>query len=68
MFTHVNNFANYLEHIGTGLPHFTKDGKAEFMPFNIFPLENTPLPKDKDGWLLFLDEFNSATKMVQAAA
>ena len=52
----------------TGLPHFTKDGKAEFMPFNIFPLENTPLPKGKDGWLLFLDEFNSATKMVQAAA
>ena len=29
----------------TGLPHFTQDNKAEFMPFNIFPLENTPLPK-----------------------
>ena len=55
VFTHVNNLANCLEHIGTGLPHFTKDGKAEFMPFNIFPLENTPLPKGKDGWLLFLN-------------
>lgn len=52
----------------TGLPHFTKDNKAEFMPFNIFPLEDTPLPKGKDGWLLFADEFNSASKMVQAAA
>lgn len=39
-----------------------------FMPFNIFPLENTPLPKGKNGWLLFLDEFNSAPKDVQAAA
>lgn len=51
----------------TGLPYF-KDGIAMFMPFNIFPLENTPLPKGKNGWLLFLDEFNSAPKDVQAAA
>lgn len=51
----------------TGLPHF-KDGKASFMPFDTFPTEDTPLPPGKNGWLLFLDEFNSASKAVQAAA
>lgn len=67
MFTHVNNFANYLEHIGTGLPHF-EGRKATFSPFDIFPTEYTPIPENKDGWLLFLDEFNSANKAVQAAS
>ncbi len=51
----------------SGLPAF-KAGKASFMPFDIFPTEDTPLPPGKDGWLLFLDEFNSAAKSVQAAA
>lgn len=51
----------------TGLPHF-ENGKATFSPFDMFPTEDTPLPEGKDGWLLFLDEFNSASKMVQAAA
>ena len=53
----------------SGLPRFTADGFAEFAPFaDLFPLESTPLPEGKDGWLLFLDEFNSASKSVQAAA
>lgn len=67
----------------TGLPRFTPDGKASFAPFaDLFPLEGDSLPLvnprakegDKDfgvsydGWLLFLDEFNSAPKSVQAAA
>jgi hypothetical protein len=52
----------------SGLPRFKEDGTATFSPFDIFPTEDTPLPPGKDGWLLFLDEFNSATKMVQAAA
>lgn len=53
----------------TGLPRFSDDGKAYFAPFEeLFPLENTPLPDGKDGWLLFLDEFNSAHRDVQAAA
>lgn len=50
-----------------GLPRF-KDNRAEFVPFNIFPLEDSPLPKNKQGWLVFLDEFNSAPRSIQAAA
>lgn len=41
---------------------------ATYAPMDTFPLESTPLPKGKDGWLLFLDEFNSAPLSVQAAA
>lgn len=52
----------------SGLPHFLPDGTATFAPFDTFPTEDVELPKDKQGWLLFLDEFNSASKMVQAAA
>lgn len=48
-------------------------GKAAFLPMDTFPLEGDPLPKDAngkemEGWLLFLDEFNSAPRSVQAAA
>lgn len=54
-----------------GIPDFQSgpDGHryATFTPFDIFPMEDTPIPKGKDGWLLFLDEFNSAPKSVQAA-
>ena len=56
----------------TGLPHFREGAAghtvAEFVPFDTFPTEGTPIPEGKNGWLLFLDEMNSATKMVQAAA
>lgn len=58
----------------TGLPHFDEKGNACFAPFaDLFPIEGTPLPFDEngkqmDGWMLFLDEFNSAPKSVQAAA
>lgn len=51
----------------TGLPGFV-DGMARFHPFDdTFPVESTPVPADKDGFMLFLDEFNSAPKSVQAA-
>lgn len=50
-----------------GLPQF-KDGKAVFTPFNIFPTKDTQIPDGKNGWLLFLDEFNSAPRAIQAAA
>lgn len=50
-----------------GLPYF-KDGKSTFLPFDTFPLTNTPLPKGKQGWILLLDEFNSALPSVQASA
>jgi len=51
----------------SGLPKLT-DTSAAFVPFDTFPTEDTPLPPGKQGWLLFLDEFNSASKAVQAAA
>ena len=52
----------------TGLPGFV-DGYAVMHPFReIFPLADQELPAGCNGWLLFLDEFPSASKAVQAAA
>jgi hypothetical protein len=54
-----------------GIPDFVeRDGQrvATFTPFDVYPLDTTPLPAGKDGWLLFLDEFNAASKATQAAA
>jgi MoxR-like ATPase len=51
----------------TGLPHFV-NGKARFAPFDeLFPLQDAPVPVGKQGWMLFLDEFNSGNKSVEAA-
>ena len=44
------------------------DGKATYVPFDTFPVVGDSIPKGKRGWLLFLDEFNSASKATQAAA
>jgi hypothetical protein len=55
----------------SGLPDFNRDldvPTATFRPFDTFPVESTPVPAGKQGWLLFLDEANSATKNVQAAS
>ena len=43
------------------------DGKATYVPFDIFPLENTPIPKGYAGFMLFFDEINSASKAVEAS-
>ena len=51
-----------------GFPSVTDNKKATFLPMDTFPLEGDPLPKGKNGWLLFLDEFNAAPRSVQAAA
>ena len=52
----------------SGLPQF-KDGYATFAPFiDLFPLKSCKIPDGYDGWLVFLDEFNSASKSVMAAA
>ncbi len=54
-----------------GLPmRINSDGspKAAFVPFEVWPLKGQSLPKGKNGWIIFLDEFNSASKSVQAAA
>lgn len=48
--------------------------KAFYVPMATFPLKGDELPTNPDtgfkydGWLLFLDEFNSANRSVQAAA
>ena len=43
-------------------------GLASYMPFDTFPTENTSIPEGYDGFLIFLDELNSAAHAVQAAA
>lgn len=50
-----------------GLP-WLNNGKAEFQPYSFFPLEDTPIPEGYEGFLLFMDEMNSASKATQAAA
>ena len=50
-----------------GLPDVV-DNLASLIPFDIFPLENTPIPKGKKGWIIFFDEFNSCARSVAAAA
>ncbi len=45
-----------------------QDGIAKYIPFDTFPLATTPLPKGKNGWVLFLDEMSSAPPAIQAAA
>lgn len=42
--------------------------KSEFIPFEEFPLETDKVPEGYEGWLLFLDEVNSAPPQVQSAA
>jgi hypothetical protein len=53
----------------SGLPRFNEKGEAHFSPFvDLFPLDDRTIPDGKQGWMLFLDEFNAASKSVQAAA
>ena len=52
-----------------GFPHVDKEaGKATYVPMSTFPIEGDVAPSGKRGWLLFLDEFNSADRAVQKAA
>lgn len=41
--------------------------RAGYLPMETFPLEGDPVPEGYNGWLLFLDEFTSASTAVQAA-
>ncbi len=43
-------------------------GKSTYIPMDTFPLRGDPLPKGKTGWILFLDEMNSAPRSVQSAS
>lgn len=51
-----------------GLPSKTDNGKYEFLPSSLFPIEGDKLPPNKDGWLILLDEINSAPLSIQAAS
>ena len=44
------------------------DGRMTFHIPEYFPIEGDTIPDDYDGWLLFLDEFNSGNKQTEAAA
>lgn len=42
--------------------------KAGYVPMDTFPVEGDLIPDGYSGWIIFLDEFNSAPPAVQAAA
>ena len=44
------------------------DGRMNFHIPEYFPIEGDKIPDGYDGWLLFLDEFNSGNKQTEAAA
>ncbi len=50
-----------------GFPHIFGN-RAGYAPMNTFPIEGDAIPEGYSGWLLFLDEFNSASRETQAAA
>lgn len=50
-----------------GLPVFNNN-RTDYAPMAEFPLEDDPIPSGYDGWLMFLDEFNSSPLSVQKAA
>ena len=50
-----------------GYPGVT-DGRMTFHIPEYFPIEGDKIPDGYDGWLLFLDEFNSGNKQTEAAA
>lgn len=43
-------------------------GKFEYLPCDLFPLEDTPLPKGKKGFLIIMEEFGNCPKSMQVAA
>lgn len=52
---------------GLVYPNKEKDN-FKYLPLDLFPLETDAVPDGKKGWLLFLDEFNSADRYTAAAA
>ena len=45
-----------------------KGNKAGYVPMDTFPVEGDKIPEGYNGWLIFLDEFSSASPAVQAAS
>lgn len=53
----------------SGFPMRNQEGnKAQYVPFDTFPLKGEAIPEGYNGWLIFLDELSSASKSVQAAS
>lgn len=50
-----------------GFPQ-VEDNRSKYVPMEAFPIEGDAVPEGYNGWLLFLDEFTSAPRAVQAAA
>jgi len=51
-----------------GIPFQTNTGKASYLPFDTFPLENDPIPEDYSGWIILFDEFGATEGGTQIAA
>lgn len=52
-----------------GFPNVNqKTNRAGYLPFETFPVMGDKLPPGKNGWLIFMDEFNSGDRDVQKAA
>ncbi len=45
-----------------------KTGTFDYLPWARFPLEDTPLPPGKQGWLIMFDEINTAPRQNLAAS
>lgn len=53
----------------SGFPSINHEAnKASYKPMDTFPLSTDKIPDGFNGWVLFLDEINSAPISVQAAA
>ena len=50
-----------------GMPMFSNN-RSGYAPMETFPIEGDAIPEGYDGFLLFLDEMNSASLAVQSAA
>lgn len=50
-----------------GFPNI-ENGRSVYHPPKDIPIEGDEIPHGYNGWLLFLDEMNTAPKAVQAAA
>lgn len=50
-----------------GFPTITGE-KSSYKPMDTFPVEGDSIPQGYKGWLIFLDEMNSAPMAVQSAA
>ena len=52
-----------------GFPRINNEtNKSEYVPMATFPIEGDELPEGMNGWLIFLDEFNSVSESVQKAS